>query len=229
MKQTEKSEFWNNKILEWEKARYGDNNQAPSWLASLVKRSSPSLRYRMELAAQMLRPHLRGKVLLDVGTGSGLLIQKLADSNASGFIGVDIAPSGIGKAREKAKAHAYADRSTFLVGSISDDLKLPHFDIVSALGLLDWLTEDEIESFFSKIQDKYFFVSYSEYRQASIQQWIHRLYVQLAYGWRTGAYVPQYHYTGWLISIAEKYGFINVKVYSSTRLAFGAILHNLPD
>lgn len=223
-----KVRFWEKKIQEWENARYEGNYDDLPLLSRIVKRGSYSIRFRMDQAAVMLAPHMQDRVLLDIGTGSGILIQKLKDTSAKGFIGVDIAPRAIEDAKALAQKEGYADRSTFFAGNVLD-LDLPDFDVVSALGLIDWLEDDELEKMVEMIQGKLVYISYSEHNLMSLSQWVHKTYVQVSYGWRSKGYIPKYHRTEWLIALFEKYGFTNLKVYRHPKLAFAAVLHNLPD
>ena len=222
----DKKDFWEKKILGWEDSRYAAAPDRMSLLERIARRSSDSLRFRLDIAADLLRPHLGGKVLLDVGCGSGLLFQRLLDAGAKHFIGIDLAESAIVKARELAEEHGYANRTTFLAGNL-DDMDLPECDVVVGLGLLDWLTDEEIDLLFGKVEGTRVLFSISE-RRRSPSQFLHRLYVHLSYGRKTGAYVPAYHDTTVMTAMLERHGFTGVQVVRDRRLSFGALLHNLP-
>ena len=45
----EHKEFWDKKILGWERDRYEGNTGNSTWLEALANRSSNSLRYRFDL------------------------------------------------------------------------------------------------------------------------------------------------------------------------------------
>jgi len=223
---TAKKSFWEKKVLKWEKARYWGDTGDQAWLERLVKHGGGSVARRLRVAAEFVRPHLEGKILLDAGCGSGLLFRLLADSGARKFVGIDLAQNAINNARDIADRCDYADRSTFLVGNIID-VELPDFDIVVLLGLLDWLSLEEIHQLFSRLEGKSFVASISE-RRANVQQLLHRIYVFLAYGWRSGSYVPRYYPVSVILSLLERHSSCDIHVYRDAKLSFGVILHNLP-
>jgi 2-polyprenyl-3-methyl-5-hydroxy-6-metoxy-1,4-benzoquinol methylase len=225
MQTQDKVQFWNNKILGWEQTRYAGNTEGEAVLEKLVKGGGGSVRNRLHIAADLLRPHLRGKTLLDVGCGSGLLFHCLAGCGAARFIGIDLAPAAVEKARTLA-AQTLLEPATFLSGSACD-LSLPDFDIVSGLGVLDWFSDDEMDRFFTRIRGKRFLLSISE-RRRSVSQFLHRFYVFIAYGWRIRAYTPRYDDTASIITRLEAHGFANIQVIRDRRLSFGVLLHNLP-
>jgi 2-polyprenyl-3-methyl-5-hydroxy-6-metoxy-1,4-benzoquinol methylase len=225
MQTQDKVQFWNDKILGWEQSRYAGNASGEAVLEKLVKGGGGSVRNRLQIAANILRPHLRGKTLLDVGCGSGLLFQCLAGNGAARFVGVDLAPAAVEQAK-KIASRTLLEPTTFLAGSVTD-LRLPNFEIVSALGVLDWLTDDEMDRFFARIRGKRFLLSISE-RRRSLSQLLHRLYVFVAYGWRSRAYTPRYDDTASIIARLEAHDFADIHVVRDCRLSFGVLLHNLP-
>ena len=68
--------------------------------------------------------------------------------------------------------------------------KVTH-DVVLSLGVLDWLTDEELAILYEKQGRADYLHAIAEQR-ASIQQLIHRAYVHMAYGHRTQGYKPRY-------------------------------------
>ena len=76
-------------------------------------------------------------------------------------------------------------------GAILDLVSLDA-DIVFSLGLLDWLTPEEIKHIGAISGGAHFLHAISE-RRPTLAQYLHRMYVYLAYAYKTGGYRPQYN------------------------------------
>jgi SAM-dependent methyltransferase len=189
------------------------------WIAD---RSSMSLRFRVAVTPELLKPFLSNRHVAELGCGSGLLAQKLVDYGAASYRGIDIAESAIAHARRRHGAgHA---RIRFEVGSVAEMAPLAA-DLVISLGLFDWLTDDEIAAVFRQSGKADFLHAIAE-RRPGIQQWLHRSYVQLAYGYRTDRYRPRYFTCDHIKSLADIRRPIHV--YRSWRLSFGALISSSP-
>ena len=140
-------QFWEDKLLTWEQGRYGKPERPLGLLEWIANRSSMSLRYRVAITPELLKPFLAGKRVVELGCGSGLLAAKLIEYGAASYLGIDIAETAIRKARE---SHGGRDaRIAFAVGGVAD-LQPLAADLVISLGLLDWLRDDEIANVFAK-------------------------------------------------------------------------------
>jgi len=104
-------------------------------------------------------------------------------------------------------------------------LQWPIVFLVISLGLFDWLMDDEIADVFRKSGSSDFLHAIAE-RRPGIQQWLHRSYVQLAYGYRTDQYRPRYFTCDRIKSLADVRRPLHV--YRSWRLSFGALISSLP-
>jgi SAM-dependent methyltransferase len=214
-------QFWEAKLLAWEEGRYGRPDRPRGLLEWIANRSSMSLRFRVAIAPELLRPYLAGKRVLELGCGSGIIAGKLIEHGAASYLGIDIAESAIEKARSRYGNDA---RMQFQVGNVAG---LPSLsaDLIVSLGLFDWLTDDEIASVFRQSSKADFLHAIAE-RRPGIQQWLHRSYVQLAYGYRTDSYRPRYFTCDHIKSLAEVHQPLHV--YRSWRLSFGALISSLP-
>ncbi len=196
-------QFWEAKLLAWEQGRYGGSDRPRGLLEWIANRSSMSLRFRVAITPELLRPYLANKHVVELGCGSGIMAGKLIDAR-------------------------YGDnpKVRFLVSSIAD-MPPVSADLIVSLGLFDWLTDDEITGVFRKSGSADFLHAIAE-RRPGVQQWLHRSYVQLAYGYRTDSYRPRYFkcdHVGRLATVA-----INrpIYVFRSWRLSFGALVSSLP-
>lgn len=223
--QIDKKEFWEKKIVDWENARYLGEVKEQNFIERWVRKGGGSVWQRLQLAQDILRPYLAGKIVLDLGCGSGWLFKLLADSQARSFIGIDLAESAIRNGEALSRRFGYADRVSFLVGN-AVQIAFPHFDIAVSLGLFDWLSDSEIDILLEKIRGRQFLIAVAE-KSNSMAQMLHRLYVFLAYGHKTGRYVPRYFSMGEIFSRLSRHGFKNLKVVRNKKMSFGAFVHNL--
>jgi len=217
-------QFWETKLLAWEKGRYGARDRRPGPLEWIADRSSMSLRFRVAITPELLRPFLPGRRVVELGCGSGLLAAKLLAHGAAGYLGIDIAETAIRRARERYDAHD--PRIRFEVDSVAATPPLAA-DLVISLGLFDWLDDGEIAAAFRKSGSADFLHAIAE-RRPGFQQWLHRSYVHLAYGRRTGGYRPRYLTCAHVKKLAAAAVDRPVYVYRDWRLSFGALLSSLP-
>ena len=218
-------DFWEDKILSWERDRYCAPNAAPNILERLASRASDSLRFRLWATGELLAPQVKGKRILELGCGSGFLAPRLLAVGAEGYIGIDISESAIVNARALAAKDGVEDKLRFEVDSVSN-LGEYECDIVFSLGLLDWLADDELDRMFAATAGAEYLHAIAE-KRASVSQWIHRVYVQLSYGHRTGSYRPRYFSVAEIEAMARRYTDKPVRAYRDPRLSFGAFITTL--
>lgn len=221
----DKKKFWENKIVGWEDKRYSFGVIKSGFLSATGISLGSSLQFRLQKSTNILKPYLSGKKLLELGCGSGLLFNALSNSKIKKYTGIDWAPSAIDKAVAKFHNSAQLPPSEFIVGNFMD-VEFPEFDVVVALGVLDWLEIDEINLLFSKIKPKKFLFSISE-KRGSIKRWFHSIYVFFTYGWKNEGYTPKYYKVDEIIRIARDYGYTDVKTLRDSRMSFGAFLYQL--
>jgi hypothetical protein len=77
----------------------------------------------------------------------------LGNSGLEKYTGINWASSAIDKANARYQINEDLPPSEFFVGNFID-MDLPDFDVVVALGVLDWLEINEINTLFAKIRPK---------------------------------------------------------------------------
>jgi len=212
--------FWDTKIVGWELARYD--------LVGTVGRGrlGRPLRFRMRVAERILAPLIPGKRVLEVGCGSGRLIELLLRAGPALVKGVDLSAKAIGEAGHRLRAAVSSGRVTLEVGDLGS-AALSGFDWVIGLGLLDWLSDTEILQLFRRIFPAPFLFSISEKRR-NLSQLVHRGYVWLKYGHRTRGYVPSYQTVAQVANLARHAGYGELHAIRDRRLSFGALVATWP-
>ncbi len=218
--------FWEEKILRWEADRYGPGSPGASWLERLARRASGSLRARQAVAKDLLSRHVAGRRVVELGCGSGLLAEPLIEAGATRYLGIDIARNAVEGARARAQASPHASRIRF---ETADVTALPPLsaDLVFSLGLFDWLSLAQIEAVFAAGGDCDYLHAIAE-KRLSLSQSLHRLYVFLSYGHRTGGYVPRYYDAAAIAARAAPHNPRPAHVLRSPALSFGALVTTLP-
>lgn len=224
---TDPKQFWEDKILSWERGRYTPRQAGKvSLMERIADASSVSLRYRIRISVELLKPHLAGKSVLEVGCGSGIIAKDLIDAGASSYHGIDIAKSAIEAAEVRKREQGWDDRITFAVDTVRSMPKVTH-DIVLSLGVLDWLTDEELAVLFEQ-QGKADYLHAIAEKRFSVQQMIHRAYVHMAYGHRTQGYKPRYFPASQIAALAARHGKAEAYAFRNPQLSFGALISSLP-
>ena len=218
--------FWEEKILGWEADRYGPGSPGASWLERLARRASGSLRARQAAAKDLLSRHVAGRRVVELGCGSGLLAEGLIEAGAASYLGIDLARNAVEGARARVQASPHASRIRFETGDVA---ALPPLaaDLVFSLGLFDWLSLEQIEAVFASSGGADYLHAIAE-KRVSLSQWLHRLYVFLSYGHRTGGYVPRYYEASAIAALAAPHNPRPAHVLRSPSLSFGALVTTLP-
>ncbi len=199
----DQQKFWDNKILNWEKARYsrgrGEIHDRITTAYSLVSGMSSPLR------------------ILELGCGSGRFAHMLQNKPEIEYVGVDFSSVAIRKAEERALPKEYR----FFCQSI-EDVDFKGFDLVISLGLLDWLTDEQVSKIGKESQSPFFIHSYSSKDWNPIK-FLHSCFVSITYGYKSSGYVPKYR------SEAEVARLLDVrkyKLYKKNLLSLSRIMSN---
>ena len=217
-------QFWEARLLNWEQGRYGRPDRPIGPIEWIANRSSMSLRHRIAITPELLKPFLANKRGVELGCGSGILAGTFIAYGAASYLGIDIAETAIRIARE-----AYGDvdrRVQFKVGAVADIPEISA-DLVVSLGLFDWLRDDEIADVFRKSGSSHFLHAIAE-RRPGVQQWLHRTYVRLTYGPGADTYRPRYFSCEHIRALASPVAPTPLYVYRSWKMSFGALVSSLP-
>src|SRR5262249_12753916 len=94
-------QFWGRKLLAWGQGRYCGPDRPRDLLEWIANRSSMSLRFRVAITPELLRPYLANKRVVELGCGSGMMAGKLIEYGAASYLGIDIAESAVEAARAR--------------------------------------------------------------------------------------------------------------------------------
>lgn len=211
-----KKEFWDQKILRWEKEKYLDK--------SLLLDVNSSVKFRMVLTKKILSKISKNKTLLEIGCGSALLLNNLKKMGVKKYIGIDISSEAIKKAEIKAKK-INGIEFQFINADVSK-IKSINVDIFFSIGFLDWISIEEIKEMNSKISSKFFFHSFSEKRFSFVQM-LHKLFVYTKYGYKSKGYQPQYYHPNQIIECFSN-NQVNLDFFREKKLSFGTLVYDLP-
>lgn len=210
--------YWNNKIIEWEDSMKEGSNV--SFIERLASYFRNPVKLRAEMCMNILKQFVNNKTVLELGCGSGSFAFKLYDLGKTKHItGVDISSNAIKRAQRICMDKNIMNAFTFLEGDVISTT-LPETDITIGLGLLDYLTLEEITLLFNNMRSKYFLFTFSEERVLLLR------YAHILYLWLQKC-PKHFYYTKNEIAdcIGNKHG--KVQFLNDKRMSFGCIVHNL--
>lgn len=220
---SEPAKFWDKKILQWEKDKY-----SPKAVLFINFDVNSSIKSRMQLARSILKKLVPGQAILELGCGSALLAEDILGFGAKKYVGVDISNVAVQAAKERLSHTEMGTKVEFLVSNISDILPMKT-DICFSLGLFDWLSPGEIALIQQKIETRFYFHTFSERKNFSPSQLLHRIYVYLMYGHKNSSYVPKYHSASDVTAALDPNNFCAPKLLRRADLSFGSVAYHLPD
>ncbi|MEP6651717.1 MAG: class I SAM-dependent methyltransferase [Myxococcales bacterium] len=118
----------------------------------LEKTANRVFRKGIYLRTEMLENEVRrlgAPTVLDVGSGTGVNAFAAIRAGASRVLGVDLATNMIDMARAGAVSEGFADRTEFVQGDFVTWESPEQFDVVTALGVFDYVAR--AESFYRKM------------------------------------------------------------------------------
>ena len=90
-KKSESGEYWDKHVVSWEASTYFTDKNMPKpnlWDRFSTYFRGSSLYDRMTIALDLLKPHLNGLTVLDVGCASGRFANLLLEAGAARVVGV---------------------------------------------------------------------------------------------------------------------------------------------
>jgi cyclopropane fatty-acyl-phospholipid synthase-like methyltransferase len=217
---SESAKYWEKHLLSWEASAYfKDNLRKPNWWDQLSTVFRGSAMYvRMQAALELLKPHLLGKTVMDVGCGSGRFAFQMIEAGAEKVIGVDISAEAVRLANERRLTSDVSDKLEFRVDDlIYPKVALPAVDIVTALGVIEYFDPATMGIFLGNLKTKYFLLDFPHLnRKKEFPTWVLRQ-VYIRVNRLPGVFLYSLEQ---FAKIAEPFGFTNVRLIERDRFYY---------
>lgn len=221
----QRAAYWDAKIQQWAQSSYEKNRSAPM----AILRSS--IDARKEEAKRLLRDLMKpGYSMLDLGCGAGqFAIEALQECGAAKVLGRDFSPQAIHLADSlRRDLKISSEQIQFETASVEAPFPAD-VDVITGLGLLDWLEPAQIESLFLRLRKRRFLLSYSE-KDGSIAELIHRIYLVWGLQIKGGGVRAYHHDRDYIMHLAEQAcPGMAVGLSSAKGMRFGKIVYLLAE
>jgi len=205
-------EYWKEHLLSWEASAYYKDTQhkANLWdrLSTIFR--GDAMYVRMSAALALLKPHIIGMTVLDVGCASGRFPFQLLAAGAAKVFGVDISPDAIQIADTHRVQAGLKDQLDFSVADVVyPDSPLPKSDLVTALGVIEYFDPETMSAFLGNLQTEYFFLDFPDItRRKQFPTWqLRQVYIRVNRLPGVYLYRPEE-----FIELAEPFGFKDIWV-----------------
>ena len=183
-KKSESGEYWDKHVVSWEASTYFTDKNMPKpnlWDRFSTYFRGSSLYDRMTIALDLLKPHLNGLTVLDVGCASGRFANLLLEAGAARVVGVDISEDIIRIANERRLAGPNKDRLEFFAADLAKPASLPKVDLVTSLGVIEYFDHNDMMTFLSNTKSKYFFHDFPDVARTTnwLVWWMRQVYIRV--------------------------------------------------
>lgn len=212
-KQISKSgEYWKDHLLSWEaSAYYKDSEQkADLWDRISTIFRGDAMYVRMNAALELLKPHISGMTVLDVGCASGRFPFQLLDAGAAKVYGVDVSSEAIQIANAHRTQARLGEQLDFSVADVvHPDSPLPKSDLGTALGVIEYFDPETMSAFLGNLKSEYFFLDFPDTaRRRQFPTWqLRQVYIRVNRLPGVYLYRPEE-----FIALAEPFGFKDIRV-----------------
>jgi len=205
-------EYWKEHLLSWEASAYHKDTQhkANLWdrLSTIFR--GDAMYVRMQAALELLKPHIAGKTVLDVGCASGRFPFQLLEAGAAKVYGVDISLEAIKIADRHRTQAGLEDKLTFSIADVvQPDSPLPESDLVTALGVIEYFDSETLSAFLGNLHSEFFCLDFPHIdRRKQLPTWqLRQVYIRVNKLPGVYLYRPEE-----FIAMAEPFGFKNIWV-----------------
>lgn len=218
---TNQKEYWNKKILDWEKSNYSKKTVGLTLLEKVATYFRQSNRERANISLEILKNRSKNKKVVELGCGSGFVAFKLFENkkvSPEKYLGFDIAEKAIHEAKKTARQLGLDGKMSFKVGDVNS-INFPVADIYFGLGFLNYLNHKELKNLFKKINAGRILFSYAK-KEYSLMVYLHKIYTLLS------GCPAHYFYTKKEIKkiLGKKYG--RILFIEKKSLDFDCLFHN---
>ena len=179
---------------------------------------------RMNAALDLVSPHINGMSVLDVGCASGRFAFRMLQAGARKIYGTDISSEAIESAKKQSSKLELHDKLDFFVADVVQPKSpLPHVDLVTALGVIEYFNADDMSAFLGNLQTKYILLDFPDLgRKKEFPTWLLRQ-VYIRVNRLPGVFL---YSLDEFAKIAEPFGFKNLRVIKRNNFYY---VTNLPE
>lgn len=222
---SESAKYWEDHLLSWEaSAYYKEGQQNANWWDRLSTVFRGDAMYvRMDTALDIVRPHINGMSVLDVGCASGRFSLRMLQAGARKVYGTDISNEAIDLAKKQSVEQGLQDKLEFSIADVVQPKSpLPQVDLVTALGVIEYFNTEDMSAFLGNLRTKYFLLDFpSLSRKKEFPTWILRQ-VYIRVNRLPGVYLYSLEEFS---KIAEPFGFKDLRVITQNNFHY---VTNLP-
>ena len=220
------AKYWHKHLASWEASAYfKDTQRKANWWDRLSTVFRGDAMYvRMQTALELLRPHLRGKTILDVGCASGRFAFQMLAAGAERVAGVDISETAISAAQRDAADLGLTDRTDFRVADLVRPASpLPAADLVTGLGVIEYFDAAAMDAFLGNLSCTFMLLDFPDLgRKREFPTWILRqIYIRV--NRLPGVFL---YSLDDFARLAEPHGFKNLRVIKRNNFFY---VTNLPE
>ena len=177
----EQERYWDKFILDWDGSVYNSESRKLNFVEKIATRFRGALRDRHAFALENLRQVVAGRSLIELGCGTGRFSFDLFQAGAAHVSGVDISAAAVRSAQARlAEGGALSNQYNFVsndIAGLEADF-LVKADFVVGLGVLQYLSDTEIDSVLSRCRPETLF--FFDFHEASMTttnllHWVYRL------------------------------------------------------
>jgi cyclopropane fatty-acyl-phospholipid synthase-like methyltransferase len=222
---SESAKYWEEHLLSWEaSAYYKEGQQNANWwdrLSTIFR--GDAMYVRMNAALDLVKPHINGMSVLDVGCASGRFPFRMLQAGAHKVYGTDISAEAIQIAKKRGAELGLQDKLDFSVTDVvQPNSALPRVDLVTALGVIEYFNAEAMSAFLGNLQTKYILLDFPDLsRKQEFPTWILRQ-VYIRVNRLPGVYL---YSLDKFTKIAEPFGFKNLRVVKRDKFYY---VTNLP-
>ena len=211
------ADYWRDAALEWDESSYEGRTRG-----SLVERFANTqrghIRARYVTAESQLAGWIDGKSFVEIGIGGGELLVRLLELGARHGTGVDVSPQVCEVARRRAERAGVGDRAEVVTGTLDALDASLSTDLVTGLGILEYLQPAEVASLLRRLHPEQVFFSFDE-SNLTPKKAMHAVYRRL----KKWPYYKKYS-AAEIVALLDEAGYSDARVFRDGANSFVSTL-----
>ncbi len=173
----EQKKYWNEFIIDWDESVYNSNSEGMILREKIATYFRGVLVTRMNFAIESLKEFIKNKKVIELGCGTGRFSKSLYDLGAHSVEGTDISDLAIKKANELFRKDLIPDEKFKFISTDlnSYELNTDSNSVIVGLGILQYLSDEEIINFFKNKKNNNVFFEFHE-DKTTLLEIIHTIY-----------------------------------------------------